>query len=63
MPSMLLETTVSTIDFSDAFTAALNAISSDFTRYAGIAITVGLAIWGAPVAIRLVKKFFSALTR
>lgn len=54
---------VPTIDFTDAFSGALNNISGDFVKYAGIAIGVGLAIWGAPKAIQIVKKFFSALTR
>lgn len=54
--------TVPKIDFTDAFTTALTNISTDFALYAGIAIGVGLGIWGAPVAIKLVKRFFSALT-
>lgn len=56
------ETTVQTIDFTDALTTALNGIQGDFVKYAGIAIGVGLAIWGAPKAIQIVKKFFNALT-
>lgn len=51
-----------TLDFSDALTTALGSISGDFGKYALIAIPVGLAIWGAPKAVRLVMKFFSALT-
>ena len=50
------------LDFSDALTTALNGIKGDFGKYAAIAIGTGLAIWGAPKAIRLVMKFFSALT-
>lgn len=59
----LAEGTVQTIDFSEAFTTALNAIQGDFSKYAGIAIGVGLTIWGAPKAIQMVKRFFNALTR
>ena len=50
------------LDFSDALTTALNSIKGDFGKYAAIAIGAGLAIWGAPKAIKLVMKFFSALT-
>ncbi len=51
------------LDFSDALTTALGNISGDFGKYALIAIPIGLAIWGAPKAIGMVKKFFSALSR
>lgn len=50
------------IDFTEAFTSALNNIQSSFAALAAIAIGVGLAIWGAPKAIQLVKKFFTSLT-
>lgn len=66
MPMMLAEAGVSTaaaIDFSDALTTSLNSIQGDYAKYALIAIPVGLTIWGAPKAIGLVKRFFSALTR
>lgn len=65
MPIMLAEEvlTVPNIDFSDALTAALSNIQTSYVAYAGIAIGVGLAIWGAPKAIQLAKRFFSALTR
>lgn len=49
-------------DFSDALTTALTNISSGFGKYVLIAIPIGLAIWGAPKGIQLVKKFFNALT-
>lgn len=64
MPVALAETTVSsTIDFTDALTTALNGIQADFVKYAGIAIAVGFAVWSAPMAIQLVKKFFKGLVR
>ena len=66
MPYMLAETgaeTSTVLDFSDALTTALGNISGDFAKYALIAIPIGLAIWGAPKAIGMVKKFFSALSR
>lgn len=50
------------IDFTEALTTALNSISSSFSGYATVAIGVGLAIWGAPQALKLVKRFFTALT-
>lgn len=64
MPFMLAEEVVSVpnIDFSDAFKASLNNIQTSYVAYAGIAIGVGLAIWGGPKAIQLVKRFFSSLT-
>lgn len=63
--SMLAEASVEAtkIDFTDAFTSALSNIQGDFASYAAIAIGVGLAIWGAPKAIQLVKRFFTSLTR
>lgn len=56
------ETVASGIDFTDAFTAALTNIQTSFAALAAIAIGIGLAIWGAPKAIQLVKKFFTSLT-
>lgn len=50
------------IDFSDAFTTALNNIQSSFGALAAIAIGVGLVIWGAPKGLQLAKKFFNSLT-
>lgn len=61
MGPMLAEGTVQAIDFSEALTTALSGIQGDFVKYAGIAIGVGFAIWAAPQAIRLVKKFFKSL--
>lgn len=54
--------TAVSLDFTDALTTALNGIQGDFGKYAAIAIGAGLAIWGAPKAVKLVMKFFSALT-
>ncbi len=54
---------VTTIDFSDMLTTSLNGIVGDFGKYAMVAGAVGLTIWGAPKAIMLVKKFFTALSR
>lgn len=50
------------LDFSDALSTSLGTIQGDFAKYAVIAIPVGLAIWGAPKAVRLVMKFFNSLT-
>lgn len=63
--SMLAEAAgaATTIDFSDALTTSLSGIQADYVKYALIAIPVGLAIWGAPKALQMVKKFFSALSR
>ena len=63
---MALEAGVSTgslaLDFSDALTSSLSGISADYAKYVLIAFPVGFAIWAAPKAIRLVMKFFNALT-
>lgn len=56
-------TAVTTIDFTDMLTTSLNGISADFGKYAMVAGATALAIWGAPKAIMLVKKFFTALSR
>lgn len=63
---MLMEGTVTTpaaLDFSEALTTSLNGILADYGKYALIAIPIGLAIWGAPKALQMVKRFFSALSR
>lgn len=52
---------VSTIDFTEAFTNALNGISADFGKYALIVVPIGLGIWAAPKVIRLATKFFNSL--
>lgn len=65
MGKMLLEAgsaVASGIDFSEAFTSTIQGIQSDYVKYALIAIPVGLAIWGAPQVIKLVKSFFKSLT-
>lgn len=54
--------TAVSLDFSDALSTALGSIQTDFAKYALIAIPVGLAIWGAPKAVRMVMKFFNSLT-
>lgn len=60
----LAETGVSTavIDFSEPLTTSLNAILADYAKYAAIAVPIAFAIWGAPKAIILIKRFFNALT-
>lgn len=55
--------TVTAIDFTDMLTTSLNGIVGDFGKYAMVAGAVALTIWGAPKAIMLVKKFFTALSR
>lgn len=50
------------LDFSDALTTSLGNVSSSFGKYALIAIPIGLGIWAAPKAVKIVMKFFNALT-
>lgn len=59
---MLAETGTTSLDFSDVFTTALNGISSDFAKYAVIAVPIALGIWAAPKVIKIVMKFFNSLT-
>lgn len=54
---------VTTIDFTDMLTSSLNGIVADFGKYAMVAGAVALTIWGAPKAIMLAKKFFTAVSR
>lgn len=63
LTAILAEGAAAGIDFSEAFTNALNNIQTSYAALATIAIGVGLTIWGAPKAIQLVKRFFSSLTR
>ncbi|MCM1237627.1 MAG: hypothetical protein NC489_46790 [Ruminococcus flavefaciens] len=58
-----VNTELASLDFSDALTTSFNAISASYGKYILIAIPIGLGIWGAPMALKLVKKFFSSLTR
>lgn len=53
----------SALDFTEPFTTALNGISSDFAKYALIAIPIALSIWAGPKVIKIVMKFFNSLTR
>lgn len=50
------------LDFSDVLTTALNGISGDFAKYAMIAVPIAVGIWAAPKVIKIVMKFFNALT-
>lgn len=61
----LAETGASTavIDFSEPLTTSLNGILADYSKYAAIAVPIAFAIWGAPKAIILIKRFFNALTK
>lgn len=54
---------VTTIDFSPMLQSALNAITSDFAKYAMVAGAAALVVWGAPKALVMVKKFFTAVSR
>lgn len=51
------------IDFTPMLQTALNLITSDFAKYAMVAGASALAVWGAPKAIVMVKKFFNAMSR
>lgn len=54
---------VTGIDFGPMLKTALDLITSDFAKYALVAGTAGLVIWGAPKALVMVKKFFTAVSR
>ncbi|MBD5524023.1 MAG: hypothetical protein HDR04_06320 [Lachnospiraceae bacterium] len=54
--------TAVSLDFSDALTSSLNGISSDFAKYALVAVPIAIGIWAAPRVIRIVMRFFSSLT-
>lgn len=56
-------TSVVSIDFKDMLTGAVNLITSDFAKYAAVAGTAAFAVWAAPKAIVMVKKFFNAVAR
>lgn len=65
MPNMMVLAAAegaTTLDFSDAFTTALQGIQTDFVKYALIAIPIGLAIWAGPQVIKIVMRFFKSLT-
>lgn len=51
------------IDFGPMLDTVLAAITSDFAKYAMVAGAAALTVWGAPKALVMVKKFFSALSR
>lgn len=56
-------TSVVSIDFTDMLKGAVNQITGDFGTYAAIAGTAAFAVWAAPKAIVMVKKFFNAVSR
>ena len=64
MPNLMIAAAEATValDFSDVLTTALTGLQSDFAKYAVIAVPIGVAIWAAPKAVRLVMKFFNSLT-
>lgn len=63
MGGMLLTEGASTaLDLTNVFTTSLTGIQTDFVKYAAIAIPIGIAIWSAPKVVKLVMKFFNALT-
>lgn len=65
MPNLMIaaaEAGTVALDFSDVLTTALTGLQSDFAKYAIIAVPIGVAIWAAPKAVRLVMKFFNSLT-
>lgn len=55
--------TVTSIDFGPMLETALNLITSDFAKYAMVAGAAGLVVWGAPKALLMVKRFFTAVSR
>lgn len=50
------------LDFSEPLTSALGNVASSFGKYALIAIPIGLGIWAAPKAVKMIMKFFNSLT-
>lgn len=50
------------LDFTEALTSSLDGIKGDFAKYAMIAVPIALGIWAAPKVIKIVMRFFSALT-
>lgn len=54
---------VTAIDFGPMLDTVIAAITGDFAKYALVAGAAALTIWGAPKALVMVKKFFSALSR
>ncbi|MBD5516092.1 MAG: hypothetical protein HDR06_15985 [Lachnospiraceae bacterium] len=54
--------TPASLDFSESITSSLNGISADFAKLALIAVPIALGIWAAPRVVRIVMRFFSALT-
>ncbi len=63
IPALLESGVTNSLDFSNVFTTSLNGISADFAKYAMIAVPIALGIWAAPKVIKIVMKFFNALTR
>lgn len=57
-----VDTASTALDFSDALTTSLGNVATTFGKYALIAIPIGLGIWAAPKALKLVMKFFNALS-
>ncbi len=54
--------TAASLDFTDVLTSALNGISSDYAKYVMIAVPVAIGIWAGPKVIKMIMKFFNALT-
>ncbi|MCX4274102.1 MAG: hypothetical protein OSJ71_17915 [Acetatifactor sp.] len=54
---------VTSIDFTPMLQKMLDLITSDFAKYALVAGGAALTVWGAPKALMMAKKFFTALSR
>ena len=54
---------VTSIDFGPMLKSSLDLIISDFAKYAMVAGASALVVWGAPKALLMVKKFFTAVSR
>lgn len=50
------------LDFSEPLTTSLGSVATSYGKYALIAIPIALGLWAAPKAVKMIMKFFNALT-
>lgn len=66
MPEMMVLAAVegasNALDFSDILTTCFQGMQSDFLKYVAIAAPIAVSIWAGPKIIKIVMRFFSALT-